>query len=106
MSGFALDEGTMRSLVQGWVDLAAEYRDAMARAPGVQPMEPPGRDFASQAHAAVANASSREHLKYLEVAFQYCVIQAQRFQDTLDEYLGAEERTVIEIKRSGTEAGI
>ncbi len=103
---FAYDEDTLRSLVTDWLDLADHYRESISHASSMIRVEGPGRDFASQAHAAAANSSGESYIAYLEQNRSYCTEQAQQFQNALDDYLGVEHRNIVEINKSGPQPGI
>ncbi len=103
---FAFDEDTLRGLVTDWLDLARTYQKSVNDAAYMAQVEGPGLDFASQAHAEAANASGRSYLAYLQQNGDYCLQQAQLFQNALDDYLGVEHRNVAAIDKSGPQAGI
>ncbi len=66
----------------------------------------PGLEFASEGHAKAANQSGNAYRAHIDTAFQYCVDQAQKCQNALDDYLGVEHHNVIEIRNAGPQAGI
>ena len=103
---FAYDEATLRGLVTDWLDLATHYARSERNADRMTQVEGPGEDFASQAHAKVANSSGESYHAYLKQNRSYCEQQAQLFQNALDDYLGVEQRNVTEINKSGPQAGI
>lgn len=104
--GYVFDEATLRTLVKGWTELAEDYSSAMRQVEPMYGITPPAEDFASQAQVEAANNSGRAYAKFLEVTYSYCMEQAQKCQDALDDYLGVEERTVIEINKTGGQAGL
>lgn len=106
---FAYDEGALRGLVTDWLDLAKSYDESLTSASDMAAVEGPGKDFASKAHAEVANASGHSYLGYLQHNYDYCANQAQQFQNALDDYLGIEHHNVTEINKSdkrGPQPGI
>jgi hypothetical protein len=104
---FAYDEATLRSLIGKWLELADHYLGSVNRI-SLGAVAGPGLDFASEALAASANSSGGAYRKYVVENHWYCVKQAQLLQDTLDDYLGVEHRSVIDFTRAGTgpQAGI
>jgi hypothetical protein len=103
--GFAYDEPTMRTLITKWLELADRYLDSSRRL-DTGPIEGPGLDFASKAQAEAATNSTKAYYAYLAKNYWYCVEQAQLLQDTLNDYLGIEHRSVIDFSRSGPQAEI
>jgi len=103
---FAYDEDTLRSLVTDWMNLATNYADSLHSCEFMAQVEGAGLDHASEAHANAANISGRSYVSYLQQNRDYCTQQAQLFQNTLDDYLGVEHKTVTEINKSGPQAGI
>jgi len=103
---FEFDEGTLRGLVTDWLNLADHYGKSTLHANKMAQIDPPGEDLASGAHASVANASGQSYVAYIQQNQDYCIHQAQLFQNALDDYLGVEHRTVTEINKSGPRAGI
>jgi len=103
---FAYDEDTLRSLVTDWLALTDHYRESVRNATSMIRVEGPGRDIASESHAAVANSSGESYVAYLQQNLSYCAEQAQQFQNALDDYVGVEHRNVTEINKSGPRAGI
>jgi hypothetical protein len=96
---FVYDEATLRSLVTKWVELADHYNGSLHRTT-LGAVDPPGDDFASEAMANSANDSGTAYLKYLTQNYWFCIKQAQLLQDTLDEYLGTERHSVIELTKA------
>jgi hypothetical protein len=106
---FEYDEATLQGLVTDWMNLATNYDESLQSARGMAAVKGPGKDFASTAQAAAANASGDSYLAYLEQNHNYCTNQAQLFQNALDDYLGIEHRNVTEINKSdkrGPQPGI
>jgi hypothetical protein len=95
---FVYDEATLRSLITKWMELADHYNGSIHRA-SLGAVDPPGRDFASDAMATSANSSGQTYMKYLMQNFWFCVDQAQLLQDTLDDYLGTEHHNVIALAK-------
>lgn len=97
---FAYTEPEMRTIITNWLDLASSYRDSIRESFILTAIEGPGRDFASQLFAAAANRSGESCVQYLTHNRDYCLHQAQLFQDALDDYLGIEHTNVTEINKS------
>ena len=102
---FAYDEATLRSLVTKWKELADRYL-ASSRRISAESITPPGLDFASRAQAEASTNATKAYCEYVVKNYWYCIEQAQRMQDTLDDYLGQEHQSVILIHQSGPQAGI
>ncbi len=98
---YEFDEATMRSLVEEWLTLAEDYEASLDEAVSMVQIQGPGLDFASQAHADAANASGRAYLDYLQHNRDYCLQQAQLFQNALHDYLGIEHTNVTQIGDAG-----
>lgn len=96
---FVYDEPTLRSLITKWVELADHYHDSLRRAT-LGTVKPPGNDFASKALAEAANSSGTTYLEYMTRNYWHCIEQAQLLQDTLDDYLGTEHHSVIELTKA------
>ena len=103
---FAYDEDELRQLVTRWLDLAESYQTSVSATAPMTSVSGPGLEFASEGQANAANASGNAYREHLRTSFEYCVGQAQRCQDALDEYLGVERRNVRDILDSGPQAGI
>lgn len=103
--GFAYDEATLQDLVTKWTGLADRY---LASSKRVTPdaITPPGLDFASKAQAEASTNANKAYYTYVVKNYWYCIKQAQLLQSTLDDYLGQEHQTVIEINKSGPQAGL
>lgn len=105
--GFAFDEATMRSLIENWLDLAKSYLDSRQNARSMAEVVGPGADFASERQALAASKSGAAYLRYVDHNYDYCLNQAQLFQNALDDYLGIEHTNVLGIEQSGEpQAGI
>ena len=98
---YEFDEATMRSLVEEWLALAEDYDRSWSASESIAQVKGPGLDFASQAHADAANASGRAYLDYLQHNRDYCLQQAQLFQNALHDYLGIEHTNVTQIGDAG-----
>jgi hypothetical protein len=61
---------------------------------------PPADDFASKFHAGAANRSGESYQSYVVHNRDYCIQQAQLFQNTLDDYLGVEHTNVTGINKT------
>lgn len=104
-AGFAYDEATLQTLVSKWTELADRYL-ASSRRVSTDEITPPGLDFASTGQAVASTNANKAYYQYVVKNYWYCVKQAQLLQDTLDDYLGQEHQTVIQINKSGPQAGI
>lgn len=98
---FAFTPEQMRDIITRWTNLAESYARSANTAVALANVEGPGVEYASQSHASVANESGRAYLRSLEEKWRYCLAQAQKFQDTLDDYLGVEHRNADIIKNAG-----
>ena len=103
---FAYDEDTLRGLVGDWLAISRHYRDSYSASEEMAQVSGPGNDFASKAQANAANGSAGSYLAYVQRNADYCEQQAQLFQNALDDYLGIEHRNVIDINKTGPQAGI
>jgi hypothetical protein len=103
---FAYDEDELRSLVTQWLNLADSYQKSISDVYNMASVDGPGLEFASEGHAKAANQSGNAYRAHIDTAFQYCVDQAQKCQDALDDYLGVEHHNVIEVLKAGPQAGI
>ena len=99
--GFAYDEDTLTGLVKEWLALADDYDLSYRRSRMLERVVGPGKDFASESVAVAANSYGKAYLVYLKQNKDYCVEQAQLYQNALDDYLGIERRNVAELYRSG-----
>lgn len=97
---FTFAEPEMKTIIQNWLDLSDSYRQSLANALVMSRIEPPAEDFASKFHAAAATRSAESYREYLEHNSDYCLQQAQLFQDTLDDYLGIEQTNVTEMNKT------
>jgi hypothetical protein len=96
---FVYDEATLLSLIDQWVELANHYRGSLERT-GLGAVDAPGLDFASEGVAKSANNSGTGYLRYLEQNHDYCIEQARLLRNTLDDYLGAEHRSVTDLEQT------
>jgi hypothetical protein len=106
---FSFDEAAMKQIIANWKELANSYNDSIRNARRMVQVTPPAEDFASVGFVNTANESGQSYLSYLEHNRDYCKEQAQLFQHALDDYLGVEERTVIEFNdaaESGPRPGL
>lgn len=100
---FNFDEATITDLIKKWMTLGDSY-DASLRdnVPLMTAVEGAGLDYASKSHAGAANKAGEAYSTYLTECKNYCVNQAQLFQNALDDYLGMEHRNVTEIYKTET----
>lgn len=103
---FAYDEDELRQLVTRWLDLAESYQTSVSTTAPMTSVSGPGLEFASEGQANAANASGNSYREHLRTSYQYCVDQAQKCQDALDEYLGVEHHNVEKMIDAGPRAGI
>lgn len=96
---FGYDEATLLSLINKWLELANHYRGSLKRT-SLGAVDAPGLDFASEGMAQSANDSGTSYLRYLEQNYDYCIGQAQLLQNTLDDYLGVEHRSVTDLDKT------
>lgn len=96
---FVYDEATLRSLITKWMELADHYNGSVHRT-SLGAVDPPGKDFASGALATAANNAGVAYRKYLVENYWFCVDQAQRLQDALDDYLGTEHHNVLTLAKA------
>jgi hypothetical protein len=99
---FVYDETTLRSLIVKWMQLAEHYNGSIHRG-SLGTVDPPGKDFASDAMATSANTSGKAYLRYLTRNYWFCVDQAQVLQDALDDYLGTEHHSVLALAKTQTQ---
>lgn len=102
---FAYSPDQLRDLANDWLDLADDYERSRRTTVPMAQVEGPGTEFASQSHAGVANTSGQAYRDSLLSDRDYCIAQAQKFQDTLHDYLGLEHRSVTDINRSAPQEG-
>lgn len=98
---FTYSEEDMRTIKDNWLDLAHSYQKSFDNANRMARIRPPAEDMASRFHADAANRSGESYKNYLEHNRDYCVQQAQLFQNALDDYLGVEHTNVEDIGRTG-----
>jgi hypothetical protein len=96
---FTFDPDTITQVVKNWKDLADSYDQSVRDARSMTQVAPPGDEFVSESFADKANASGKSYIAYCEHNRDMCKREAQRYQDALDTYLGAEERTIIELDK-------
>jgi hypothetical protein len=97
---FSYTESDMVTIRDNWHNLAESYRESMTNAETMVKVEPPAEDFASKFHANAANRSGESYKNYLKHNRDYCLQQAQLFQNTLDDYLGVEHANVTDIDKT------
>lgn len=102
---FAFDEQTLRDLVKDWLALAESYRESARRARHMAMVQAPGLDFASEAQIQAVGRHGGAYLDYVTHNHDYCVRQAQIFQDALHDYLGVEHRNVLDLRDAAEAEG-
>jgi hypothetical protein len=98
--GYTFDPDTIKQVIKNWVELANSYAQSAAEARPMARIGPPGDEFVSKSFADKANASGESYISYCIHNADICTHEAQRYQDALDAYLGAEERTIIKIGKA------
>jgi hypothetical protein len=99
---FAYTPDQVRDIIKGFLDLAESYRNSLVNARVMASVEAPGLEYASESHAVAARAMGEGYLKSITDSYHYCLAQAQKFQDTLDDYLGLEHHNVARLNRAGS----
>ena len=97
---FAFSEADLVRIRDNWLDLARSYRESLFNADRMARIKPPAEDMASKFHANAANASGEAYRQYLEHNRDYCMQQAQLFEDVLADYLGTEHTNVSDIDKA------
>ena len=97
---FSFDPDELQSLIRKWEDLADSYLASTRTAREMVTIEGPGLDFASEAHAEVANKSGASYAAYLQHNYDYCLKQAELFQAALDDYLGVEDTNLTGLHKT------
>jgi hypothetical protein len=103
---FSYTPEALRDLVTRWTSLAESYQQSRENAQAMTQVKGPGLEYASQAHASVANSSGQAYLLSVEQKWRYCLAQAQKFQNALDDYLGVEHRNIETMDSAGPRDGI
>lgn len=98
---FSYTPDQLRSIITRLTNLADSYAASRENATYMAIVEGPGLEYASQSHAAAARASGQAYLQSIDNERRSCLTLAQRFQDTLDDYLGLEHRTVERMNQAG-----
>jgi hypothetical protein len=102
---FAFAEADLVKIRDNWLDLARSYQKSVYNAKQMSRISPPAEDFASRFQVIAANRSGESYQRYIEHNREYCLRQAQLFQDALDDYRGVEHTNIIEINNSGGQDG-
>lgn len=103
---FAYTPDQLRDLAKEWTELALDYDRSAPEARRLAKVEGPGTEFASQSHASVVRRTGEAYRRSLEEKRDYCLAQAQKFQNTLDDYLGLERRAISLINNADPQGGI
>lgn len=101
---FHFTEGQMEKIINNWLDLAASYEKSLTNARHMSRIKPPAKDFASEWHALAANRSGVAYARYLVRQRDYCLEQAQKSLNTLNDYLGVEHTNVVELMKAGRQS--
>ncbi len=102
---FEYTEADMTRIRDNWLDLADSYQTSIYNADRMSKIKAPAEDMASEFHVKAANRSGEAYTNYLEHNRNYCLQQAQLFQNALDDYLGVEHTNIIDINKSGGQQG-
>ena len=102
---FAFEEADLVRIRDNWLDLARSYQKSIYNAKLMSRISPPAEDFASKLQVSAANRSGESYQNYIEHNHDYCLRQAQLFQDALDDYRGVEHTNIIDINKSGGPQG-
>lgn len=102
---FSFKPDEIRAIVKDWEDLATSYGESLSNARELTQVEGPGREYASEFHAARASESGQEYLRSLTEKIEYCRLQARKFQAALDGYTGADSGGRRVIDKAG-ESGV
>jgi hypothetical protein len=97
---YTFDPDQIRQVIKNWTELAYSYAKSRQDARPMTTVAPPGNEFVSESFAAKANWSGESYVAYCKRNTLICLQEAQRYQDALDAYLGAEERTIIELGKT------
>ena len=103
---FSFTPDQLRDLVEEWMELAADYDRSLWNAEALQQVNGPGNEYASEGLATVASSSGGAYVRSLHEKYQYCLGQAQKLQDALDDYLGMEHHNIAVIGKTGPQDGI
>src|SRR6266540_2503920 len=98
---FSYTPDQLRAIVTRLTNLADSYRSSRDNARHMATVEGPGLEYASQSHAAAVRASGLAYRQSIENERLSCMAMAQRFQDTLADYLGLEHRSVEQMNQAG-----
>jgi hypothetical protein len=96
----------LRDLVKEWMDLANDYSLSIMNARDLTTVKGPGKEYASESYANEANRSGVMYRDSLQQRSDYCVQEAQKLQDALDDYLGVEHHNLSVIKAAGPQEGV
>jgi len=97
---YTFDPDTIRQVINNYKDLADSYNKSADEAEPMTRVAPPGNEFASEGFATAANTSGESYVAYCTHYTAFFLGEAQKCQDALDAYLGAEEHTVIELGKA------
>jgi len=106
---FSYTESDMTKIRDNWLDLADSYDTSLRNSSFMVRIEPPAEDFASKFQTNAANRSGESYRSYVEHNRDYCIQQAQLFNDALADYLGVEHTNVTGINKTapqGPQAGV
>ncbi|MDQ3577967.1 MAG: hypothetical protein M3443_10290 [Actinomycetota bacterium] len=103
---FVFDPDEVAAIVKDWLDLAKQYRTSLDTSKALGQIDSPGTEYSSQIHASVASSSGLAYLTSLEEKWNYCLDEADKFQKSLDDYLGVEHKSVARLNRAGNEGMI
>src|SRR6266498_3223988 len=97
---YTFDPDTIRQVINNYKDLADSYDESRQNAGRMTKVAPPANEFVSEAFAEAANASGESYVAYCEYYKDFFLREAQKCQDALDTYLGADEQTIIDLGKT------
>lgn len=101
---FTFSPDRAKQIRDTWKELAASYHDSLLNADIMSRIVAPAQDFVSVSFTEKANTSGASYIKFCKGRRDKCLREAQRYQDALDTYLGAEERTIVTLGNAGSSA--
>ncbi|WP_156754607.1 hypothetical protein [Actinokineospora pegani] len=102
---FAFNPDEIDALRRQWLDLSLNYRESATRSNRID-VQGPGNEDASLDHARAGIESWRMHIESLNQKFVYCLGQAQKLHDALNDYNGTERSAVTSLVGTSHEGGI
>jgi hypothetical protein len=103
---FSYTPEALSDLIAEWQSMADDYRISVKESRSLVAVQGPGTEYASRSHATMANISGQAYAASLNEKLAYCLAQAQKLQDTLDDYLGVEHHNISQINQRQSQDGI